>query len=155
MGPCGPCVSSEGHTQRQTVYFQICTLGLWISARGMLCLLDELVHHDQTILIPLLGPWEWSQEIKVQLLCWCSSMVYSHLSPNIVLWASTAWTTSNSTNKTLCLPYYPIPKETLPQTGFGTLDPLVSKWRKFSFSLPLPCLYPEDVSSSNLKRLWF
>lgn len=33
-------------------------------------LLGELVHHDQTILIPLLGPWEWSQEIKVQLLCY-------------------------------------------------------------------------------------
>lgn len=41
-----------------------------------------------------------------------------------------------TTNKTLCLPYYPIPKETLPQTGFGTLDPLVSKWRKFCFSPP-------------------
>lgn len=101
------------HTATNSLLSKLHPLFVNICKGDVIHLLGELVHHDQTILIPLLGPWEWSQEIKVQLLCYLALTLCCELllhGPQVT-----------------CLPYYPIPKETLPQTGFGTLDPLVSK----------------------------
>lgn len=111
-GWCGPCVSAEGHTQLQTVFiFKVAPL----------------------VCEYLQGPWQWHLPSKrvggcnphtwwpkqihstpesvgvvprsqdaPSLLVFC--MVYSHLSPNMVLWALVPIAWNTSANNTLGLP---------------------------------------------------
>lgn len=97
-------------------------------------------------------------------------MVLDHLSPGMALRTLVSTARTTSADKVLSLSHHPIPKEALPQPGFGSFDSLVSgcrhlmaktqylssqfSWNNQNSFLLSPLLYllPEDLVTIQMQQ---